>query len=116
VEELFARDAAETVACGRNGVAFKVDIDGIPMVEAGKDGVVGGEIGLGEIVEGLVGEDHAPAEGVVRAVALYDGNLSGGLGLFHEQGEVETGRASTDTCDAQGEMLLSFSPHSLYIV
>ena len=39
-------------------------------------------VGVADAAEGLVGEDHAEAEGVVGGVALPDGDLVGGSSCF----------------------------------
>ena len=52
-----------------------------------------------QVVERLVGEHHAPAEGVVGAVALDDGDLVRRVVLLHQKAEVQAGRAAADADD-----------------
>ena len=65
-------DARETMAARTYRPAMDVDVDVVPMDEGRLDDGGGFRIIGLEICEGLVGEDHAPAEGVVRPVALMD--------------------------------------------
>ena len=51
--------------------------------------------------ERLIGEDDAPAEGVVGPVALEDGDVGVRARLLEQQGEVETGRPAADHRDSQ---------------
>ena len=53
-------------------------------------------VGLVEEGERLVGEDDAPAEGVVGPVALVDRDLDLGKGPLHQDPEVETRRTPSD--------------------
>ena len=62
----------------------------------------------GEVLEGRVGEDDAEAERVVGAVALDDGDVVRGIGLLHEDREVEAGRTAADADDPQPRA--SFDP------
>ena len=100
VEETPAADAAETVAAGSDGAALEVDVDVVPVMERLDDAGMGLGVGGGEVAEGLAGEDHAPAEGVVAAVALEHGHLVRGVGLLHEEGQVQARRAAADADNA----------------
>ena len=59
-----------------HGWAAEMDLDIVPIGKVTDDGAVAlAVIGL-EGIERLVGEDDAKAEGVVRAVALEDGDVA----------------------------------------
>jgi hypothetical protein len=49
-----------------------------------------------EILQRLGREHHAPAESVVGAVALDDGDLVGGVPQLHGNGKIEAGRAAAE--------------------
>ena len=99
VEQTLAADAAKPVAARDDLVAADVDLDVVPMAEGVED--LGGALRVGrlQVAERLVGEHHAPAEGVVCAVALDDHDLVVRVLLLHEQREVEAGRATADADD-----------------
>ena len=89
VEQRLPRQAREAVP-GRGTISpLIVDLDVVPVGERAADRLVGLAVGLREALQRRVGEDHAPAEGVVRAVALEDGDLVRGVGLLHEEREVQ---------------------------
>ena len=58
-----------------------------------------GGVGGAEVLERLVGEHHAPAEGVVAAVALEHRDVGVGPGLLEQEREVEPGRPAADDRD-----------------
>ena len=101
-EELLAGDAGEAVAAGGDRAAAHVDVDVVPVREGALDG--GERLGVGgaEVLERLIREDDAPAEGVVGSVALEDDDLVRRIRLLDEQGEVESGGSSADADDLQG--------------
>ncbi len=74
-------------------------IDGVPVHEGIRDGSVSRSVILCEIREGFVREDDAPAEGLIRRVALMnrDGTLR--RALLEQEGEVQRCRSTTDTDD-----------------
>ena len=53
----------------------------------------------GNIVEGLVGEHHAPAERIVRPIALEHGNVVRCVAQLHADREIKARRAATDASD-----------------
>jgi hypothetical protein len=57
-----------------------------------------------EGLQGLVGEDHAEAEGVVRPVALEHGDARVGPGLLHQDREIEAGRTAADDVHLHGRL------------
>ena len=101
-QQALPADAAEAVATGGDGAALEVNVDVVPVVERLDDGGVGLGVGLRQVAERLAGEDHAPAEGVVGAVPLEDGDVVGGVALLHEKGEVQARRTAADARDAHG--------------
>ena len=52
-----------------------------------------------EIVQGGVGEHDPEAEGVVRAIALDDGDLVPGIGPLHQDCEVQARCPAADRDD-----------------
>src|SRR2546428_12190433 len=91
-----AEPAAEAVAADAVDRAAKMDLDVVPVGEMALERAIGlAVVGL-EIVERLVGEDHAEAEGVFRPVALEHGDVRARPRLLHQDGEVEAGRAPAD--------------------
>src|SRR5690606_24949646 len=70
VQEALARNAGEAVAAGAHDVALEMDVDVVPVLEGVLDRGGALRIVAPQMVEGLVGEDHAPAEGGGGAVAL----------------------------------------------
>src|ERR1700741_363509 len=53
-------------------------------------------IGGAQVRQRLSGKHHTPTKGVVGAIAFIYGDLVGGVGGLHEDGEVHAGRAATD--------------------
>ncbi len=103
-EELAAADAAETVAARDDLLVVADDGDVVPIGEVGADGVRALGIVLGEVGEGLVGEHHAPAERVVRLVALEDDDLVGRIAQLHGDGEVKPRRPAAQTRDLHPDL------------
>src|SRR5690606_9180041 len=104
VEQALAADADETVAAGADALALEMDFDVVPVVEriadfAGADG-----IGRLQVAHGGVGKHHAPAEGVVGAVAFDDHDLVGRVVQLHEQPEVQAGGTSAYADDIHGNL------------
>ncbi len=92
VEQALAADAAEAVAAGDDLRAADVDLDVVPVVERVEDLRRGGRVGRLQVAERLVGEDDAPAEGVVGLVALDDDDPVRRVLLLHQQREVQARR------------------------
>ena len=53
----------------------------------------------GDVVDGQVGEDDAPAEGDAGRVALEDLDLVRRVAQLHRDGEIEARRAAADAGD-----------------
>jgi hypothetical protein len=99
VEQLLAPDADEAVAAAAQRAALELELDVVPVVEGLLDGGSGGRVPLAHVVHRLVGEHHAPAEGVVGLVALDDRDVVARVQLLHQQPEVQPGRAAPDADD-----------------
>src|SRR5205809_602532 len=56
-------------------------------------------IGFAQSCERLPRKHNSPAEGIVRAVAFIDGEVVGGVSLFHQDGEVHARRSAADDVD-----------------
>ncbi|MNM71291.1 hypothetical protein D3C81_829520 [compost metagenome] len=97
IEQALAADADKAVATGADGAAADMDVDVVPVVEGGIDLGSAVRVGLLEVVHGGVGEHHAPAESVVRPVALDHDDLVGRVLQFHQQAEVQPGRSAANT-------------------
>ena len=90
------------MAAGAHAVAADVDFDVVPVVEGAQDLLGRGRVGRAQVAERLVGEHHAPAEGVVGPVALDDDDLVPRVLLLHQKGEVQARRATADAHDLHG--------------
>ena len=99
-EQALPLDAAEAVAAGGRDRAAVVDVDVVPVVEAAGDGRVRGRVRRGEALHGAVREHHAPAEGVVRPVALVDLDPGARQGLAEQDGGVEPRGPAAEADDA----------------
>jgi hypothetical protein len=102
LQEPAAAEGGETVSAGGLAGASVDDVDVVPADEVGLEGRVDGRVGVFDAAEGLVGEDHSEAEGVVGGVAFPDGDLAVGGEAFEEGGGVEAAGASADDRDAVG--------------
>ncbi len=105
IEQLLAADADEAVAGGAHAPALDQDLDVVPVVEGALDLLRGLDVPGAHIVHGGVGKHDAPAERVVRLVALDHRHLVRRILLFHQQAEIEPRRAAADANDAH----MSFS-------
>lgn len=56
-------------------------------------------IAIGEMGEGVVGENDSPPEGVERAVALDHGDVVPRIELLHQDRVVQPGRPAADARD-----------------
>ncbi len=74
-----------------------MDIDVVPVIEGRVDLARAFRIGLAQVVHGGVGEHHAPAEGVVGAVALDHDYLMARVLPLHQQAEIQAGRSAANT-------------------
>ena len=97
VQQALAPDAAEAVAARAHDLPSDVDFNVVPVVEGVED--LRGALGVGalQVAQRLVGEHHAPAERVIRAVALHHGDVVRQVLQLHQQGKVQAGRPTTNT-------------------
>src|SRR6185503_14431244 len=95
-----ALDAAEAVAPGSRRRAAEVDVDVVPVMEAAGDRGVRGRVRRAEVLHRAVGKDDAPAEGVVRAIALVDVDPRPRQGPAEQDGGVEACRPAAEADDA----------------
>ena len=75
LQEFLARQSCETMAGGDDARALIVGLDLLPVAEVIGDLGKGLLVGLFEIGQGLIREDHSPTEGVVSSIALVDIDL-----------------------------------------
>ena len=102
VEQTPAADAAEAVPRrARDGAAIEYG-DVVPIDERAPDRF--GALGVAALQVGkrFVGQHHAPAEGVIRAVALDNHDVVTRIAQLHGDGEIEPGGPSTETGNAHG--------------
>ena len=100
VEQALAADADEAVAGGAHAASLVEHLDVVPVVE-GVGHLLGRlRVGATQVLQRLVGEHHAPAEGVERPVALDHRHLQRREAPLHEQTEIEARRAAADAQDA----------------
>src|SRR6185436_18278705 len=60
--------------------------------------------------QGPSGKHDSPAKRVVRSIAFIDGDLVGRVRLFHEDGEVHSGRTTADDFNLHAECSSSALP------
>src|SRR5262249_29726707 len=105
LQQLLAADAAEAVAARAHRLALEMDLDIVPVGEVGTDlGRALGVVRL-QVVQRLLRQHHAPAEGVVRAVALDDADPVRGIAALHRDREIEAGRPAAYADDAHDHLL-----------
>ncbi len=104
VEQPLAADAAEAVTARGDRAALEVDVDVVPVVERADDLAGGFRIGRFEIAQRLVGEHHAPAEGVVGAVALDHAHDVARVRALQQQREVKAGGTPADAQHAHVDL------------
>ncbi|MNT31111.1 hypothetical protein D3C72_1669350 [compost metagenome] len=97
IEQALAADADKAMAAGADGAPADMDVDIVPVVEGRVDLGRADRVGLLQVVHGGVREHHAPAESVVRPVALDHDDLVGRVLQFHQQAEVQPGRSAANT-------------------
>ncbi len=112
-KQLPAPDAAEAVPGRDDALAAVVDGDVVPIGEVvadrrRADRVIGGEIG-----ERLVGQHHAPAEGVVRPVALVNGDVVRGVAQLHADREIKASRPAAEARDLHSLPSLLSAPETM---
>ena len=101
-QQLFARDAAEAVPARRDTVSVHDHIDVVPVRKVLGDGAKGRLIGGTKVLQRLVGEHDAPAEGVVGRVALEHDHIVFGPRLLEQQGRIQARWSASDHDDAHG--------------
>jgi hypothetical protein len=99
LQELLARQPAEPVPGRAHARAALVGLDVRPVGEVLLDRGVALRVRDLKAAERLVREDDAPAEGVVRAVALVDGDLGVREALLEQEREVQPSGPSADARD-----------------
>ena len=96
---MLAADADEAVPRRALPAALEDQFDVVPVIEGSAISSALCGIGLPHRLHHRVGEHDAPAEGVVRLVALDDGDRVLGMAQLHQQPEIKAGRPSSDTDD-----------------
>jgi len=88
------------VTAAPDHLALEVNVDIVPVIEAAGDRIVRRPVRVLEALHRLVREHDAPAEGVIRAVALVNLDPRLRQGLLEEDGGVEAGRPAADADDS----------------
>ena len=99
-QQVHAPDAAEAVAGGTHAAALVEDLDVVPVVEGVADQARALGVGHAQVLQRLVRQHHAPAEGVVGPVALDHHHPAAGPLFLQQQAEVQARRATADAQDA----------------
>ena len=81
------------------------------MVEGLLDFGCGFEVPLAHVFQRLVRENHTPTECVVWLVALHHRDVVVSAEFFHQQGEVQTRRTTTDAHDFHMDSLCNVDTH-----
>ena len=92
-------DAGEAMPGRPHDGAAVVDLDVLPARGRRGHRLVGLGIGLADVLQGLVGEHHAEAEGVLEPVPLVDGDLVARVVALEQDGEIEAGGPRADDRD-----------------
>src|SRR5262249_46294280 len=95
-QEFQPANARKPVAANRDPFAFVNDIYVVPDFAGANDLSERWLIAFFKIREGLVGKDYAPAEGVVRPVALDDEDLARRVLALHQDGEIQPRRPAAN--------------------
>src|SRR5574338_812083 len=98
-EQALAADADEAMPARGDRLPAVMDVDVVPMRELLRDGFGGNEVVAGDVVDGEVGKDHAPAERDAGRVALENFDLMRGVAQLHRDGEIEPRRPAADAGD-----------------
>jgi hypothetical protein len=100
-------DRGEPVPAAGHDLPAVVHVDVVPAGELALEPGADHRVGVLDAAEGLVGEDHAEAEGVVGGVALPDRDPVLRAELLGQRGEVEPAGAATDDSDVHPTIVLS---------
>ena len=103
VEQLLAANPHKTVAAAADGAALETQLDVVPVVKGLLDGGGGGWVPLAHVLHGGIRKHHAPAEGVVRLVALDHGDVMCRVLHFHQQAEIQACWPTPDTDDLHAD-------------
>lgn len=95
----------ETVPAGAVAYAPVHDVDVVPADEVLPERLVDDGVGVFDAAEGLVGEDHAEAEGLVGGVAFPDGDVTAGVEALQQGCRVEPAGAAADDRHAHEDYL-----------
>ena len=99
-EQSLAPQAAEAVSAAEEGAAAKVDRDVVPMMELPGDRRMRRGIGAAEVLDSPIGEHDAPAEGVIRPIALEYIDPGVWQRFTQQDGGVQSSRPAADTDDS----------------
>ena len=103
-EKRLAPDAGKAVAARHGAHAIVNDGYIIPIGEVVADGIGAFGIVLLHAAQGIVGQNHAPAEGVIGLVAFQNRHLMGGIPQLHGNGKIDSGRTAPETENLHGNI------------
>ncbi len=108
LQETLAPQGREAVSSGGVAGVAVADVYVVPAGEVVLQGLVDLGVRVFYAAEGLVGEDHSEAEGVVGGVAFPDGDLPGGVQAFQQRGGVQPSRSTTHNRHSHGQRPFHF--------
>src|SRR6476646_4951832 len=94
LQQLDARDPAETVSAGGDLVPLEKDVHIVPVAKRPRDLPMRFFVNGAETVHRLIRENNPPAESVIRAIAFNHGYVPRGIRLLHKDGKIKTCGAS----------------------
>ncbi len=96
IQKMFSLDSAKTMAARSDYFSFEVDVYVVPAREAIHNAPLRRPVAALQVFKSLVGKNNAPAECVIREIALVHRNLMRWVRLLHQDGEVKPRRPPSD--------------------
>ena len=93
-QQLAPTNACKAMAAGNRAHTVLDNCNIVPIGEVFADRRSADGIVLLQCVERVVGQDHTPAERVIRTIAFDDCDLMGGVAQFHRDGEIQASRSA----------------------
>ena len=90
-------DPGEAVAAGNGPMAFVMDGNIIPVNKIVPDRLGTFGIVFEHVAQGVIGQHDTPAEGIIELVSFDDDDLVGRVPELHTDGEIQPGRAASQT-------------------
>ena len=96
VEQVLAPDATKAMASRAHAAALEEHLDVVPVIERVADQLPTRRIGLGQVLQRLVRQHHAPAKGVIGFVALGHDDPVGRVLQLHQQAKIQASWTATN--------------------